>query len=420
MNLAPLAERPAHVPEDRVFDFDLFAPPGGRADIHAGWKSLHAPGVPEIVWTPRNGGHWIATRGKRIAEIFADYERFSNRVSMVPKVNGEQFRMIPTSLDPPEHRPFRTLLNANFSPKAVAGMEKMIRKIAVDLIEPMRLRGGCNFTTDYAEIFPLQIFMLLVDLPFSDAPVLKKVVDEMLRPKGEFSFAEGRRRLDEYMAKHVDARMGGSGNDLLTRIVNGTVDGRPLTRDEALKTAILVLAGGLDTVANFVSFALLFLARNPDRRRELIDNPALIPAAVDELLRRYPVALAAREIRNDMEYCGVEMRRGDMILMASPAAGIDEEWNERPLEVDFHRGAIEHATFGNGIHRCAGAYLARAEMRITLEEWLSRVPAFDVAPGAEITFTGGVVVTVDRLPLVWDPAKTVAVEAPSAAAVVNA
>jgi cytochrome P450 len=411
MNSVLLAERPAHVSEDRVVDFDMFAPPGGKADIHAGWKTLHAPGIPEIVWTPRNGGHWIATRAKQIAEIYADYERFSSRVYLLPKESGEKFGMIPLSLSPPEHRPFRALLNAGFSPKAVNGITNIIRKIAADLIEGIRLRGYCNFTTDYAEAFPLKIFMLMVNLPFSDAPTLKKLVDELLRPTGELSPGESAGRLAEYMAGYVDARIGAQGDDLLTHIVNGEIDGRSITRDEALSTSLAVLAAGLDTVANFASFALLFLARNPDRRRELIADPELIPRAVDELLRRYPVAMGARELRSDIEYCGVQMKKGEMILAPGPLAGLDEQWNANPLEVDFHRRPINHATFGGGVHQCAGHFLARTEMRITLEEWLSRIPEFEVAPGAEITFTGGHVVTIDRLPLVWDPATTVAVDA---------
>jgi camphor 5-monooxygenase len=99
--LVLLAERLAHVPKDRVLDFDMFAPPGGRSDIHAGSKTLHAPGIPDVIWTPRNGGHWIVTRAKQIAEIFTDYERFSSRVYSLPKEGGENFGMIPLSLSPP-------------------------------------------------------------------------------------------------------------------------------------------------------------------------------------------------------------------------------------------------------------------------------------------------------------------------------
>jgi cytochrome P450 len=291
-------------------------------------------------------------------------------------------------------------------------MEAVMRKAAIELIEGMRLRGRCNFVPEFAEIFPLQIFMLLVDLPFADAPQLKKIVDGLLHQTGEFSFAEGQRRLYEYMAGKLETRIGGQGNDLLTRMANGQIDGRPISREEAISMSVVVLAAGLDTVASFISFALLFLARNPDRRTELIADPKLIPAAVAEFLRRYPVATAAREIRKDIEYCGVQMKHGDVIALPGSLAGLDEERNVRPMEVDFHRKGIEHSTFGNGAHHCAGAFLARAEVRIILEEWLARIPEFAVAPGAEITFSSGHTLMVDNLPLVWDPARTVAVNGP--------
>src|SRR5262249_10111771 len=150
--------RPAHVPADRVVDFDMFAPTGGKADIYGAWKTLQASGIPEIVWTPRNGGHWIATRGKQIAEIYADYERFSARILLLPKEAGEEWSSPPSNVDPPRHRQYRALLNGNLSPKAVGGMEGVMRKAAVDLIEGLRRRGRCNFVAEFAEIFPLRVF----------------------------------------------------------------------------------------------------------------------------------------------------------------------------------------------------------------------------------------------------------------------
>jgi cytochrome P450 len=405
------ADRPEHVPEDRVVDFDMFAPPGGKADIHEAWRTLQGPGIPEVVWTPRNGGHWIATRAKQITQVFSDHKHFSSRVFLLPKETGELWNVLPSMLDPPEHNPFRALLTPFFTPKAVHGLQGMIRKVAIDLIEQVRLRGSCNFNSEYSHIFPLQVFMILVDLPFSDAHKIKRAVDEVLRPTGEITAAEATQQIIDYLEPHIDERMGKEGDDLLTRIVNGSIRGRPITRGEALNMSIAVLAAGLDTVANFASFALLFLARNADRRKELIEHPERIPVAVDELLRRFPVAMAAREARSDIDFGGVRIKAGDMILASGPLAGLDERWNECPMEVNFEREQIKHATFGFGVHHCAGAHLARLEMCITLEEWLSRIPEFEVAPDTEITYTGGHVCVVDDLPLIWDPAKTVDVSA---------
>ncbi|WP_157220731.1 cytochrome P450 [Flavisphingomonas formosensis] len=416
MNSSPVVAKPAHVPEDRVVDFDMFAPPGGKQDIHGAWMTLHRPGIPEVVWTPRNGGHWIATRAKQINEVFSDHKRFSSRVFLLPKENGEQFNVIPGSLNPPDHGAFRALLTPILSPKAVTALEGMIRDLAVDLIEGMRLRGSCTFNHDYAEILPLKVFMLLVNLPFDDAIGLKRVAEQLVRPSSQMAFGEAMQHLIAYLTPHIDARMGTDADDLLSRIVNGAIKDRRMTRDEAINMSISVLAAGLDTVANFASFALLFLARNPDRRRELIDNPGLIGNAVDELLRRFPVAMAAREARADLEFWGAQIKEGEMVLAVGPLAGLDDRWNENPLEVDFNRGNIKHAAFGFGVHHCAGAHLARLELRITLEEWLTRIPEFEVAPGTEITYSAGHVCVVDQLPLVWDPSSTVTVDVSTIAA----
>lgn len=399
-------ERPANVPADRVVDFDLYNPPGVEHGFHEAWLKLHAPGTPDLVWTPRNGGHWMATRGEMIAQIFADYERFSCRVMLVPKAVGEQHQMLPVVLDPPAHRPYRLLLNSSLAPKTINAMEGTIRKLAGTLIEQVRATGQCDFTKDYAEILPVQIFMSMVNLPQSDVAQIKYWTDQIVHPDGSMSYQEAHQHIYDYLEPHIDARLGADGDDVLSRIINGRVNERALTKPEMLSLSMQMLLGGLDTVVNFLGFVLLFLARHPAHRRELIADPGLIPDAVQELLRRFPVVSLAREVRNDIEYDGVQLRAGDMVAVPTPLVGTDERLNPEALKVDFRRKSAEHATFGNGPHVCPGAHLARTEVRITLEEWLARIPDFEIAPGAEIHFRGGLVGVVDGLPLVWDAART--------------
>ena len=401
-----LSKRPSNVPTDRVVDFDLYNPPGVAAGFHEAWLKLHAPGVPDLVWTPHNGGHWLATRGAMIAEIFADYERFSCRVMLVPKSVGEQHQMLPVVLDPPAHRPYRLLLNTSLAPRTVSAMEGTIRGLAGALIDTVRAAGQCNFTTAYAELLPVQIFMSMVKLPQDDVAKIKTWTDHIVHPDGSMSYHDAKQHLYDYLAPFIDARYGGDGEDMLSRIINGKVEGRPLTKPEMLSLCMQMLLGGLDTVVNFLGFVLLFLARNPGHRRELIADPGLIPNAVEELLRRFPVVSLAREVRNDIEYDGVQLRKGDMVAIPTPLVGTDERLNPDALTVNFRRESTTHATFGNGPHLCPGARLARTEIRITIEEWLARIPEFTLAPTAEIRFRGGLVGVVDGLPLVWDIATT--------------
>ena len=406
MNAAFVVDRPSHVPLERVVDFDMYQPPGVEHGFHEAWRTLQAPGVPDLVWTMRNGGHWIPTRGSVIRQVFADFEHFSSRVIVVPKAVGELHNMIPTTLDPPVHRPYRALLNDSFAPMTVAALEPSVRACALALTESVRGAGGCNFTTAFAELYPIQIFMRIVDLPLEDAAALKHWADLMIRPDGKTPFEVAKQNIHDYMAPHVAARRGGSGTDLISRLANGRIGGELLSDYQAVDFASQVMIAGLDTVVNFLGFAFLFLARNPPHRRQLAAQPALIPVAVDELFRRYPTVTVAREVRTDFAFQGVELHKGDMIILPTPLVGMDERLNPRALEVDFQRRAPQHASFGEGRHACAGIHLAHLELRIAVEEWLARIPEFEVAPGAELRFQSGIVGVIHSLPLVWDPATT--------------
>nr|WP_047169519.1 cytochrome P450 [Sphingomonas sp. Y57] len=397
-----LAERPSHVPADRVVDFDVFSPPGVEKDFQDAWAALQVSGAPDIIWTPRYGGHWVPTRGRVIAAMFRDHERFSSRVPQVPKDQGELYEFIPQTLDPPRHRPYRNLLNDSFSPKAILRMEDRVRRLAIDLIEGFRAKGRCNFVRDYAEILPIHIFLSIVDLPIADAPYLLNLANQINRPDGSMTLEEALTNFRDYLGVWIDKRRGGEGRDLLTKLVNSEVEGRPLSRDEVLRMTNIVLLAGLDTVVNFLGFMMLFLARNPEHRRKLTRDPGLIPAAVDEFVRRFPVVLIGREVTRDMDYEGVTFKKGEMVMIPTMLHGLDDRENPGAPTVDYRREKSEHSTFGGGVHRCAGSFLARAEIRVTLEEWLSRIPEFHIEEGAEIRHNGGLVGGIQELPLVWD------------------
>jgi camphor 5-monooxygenase len=146
---------------DRRVDFDIYAPPAVEEGFHQSWKSLQAPGMPDVVWTPHNGGHWIATRAPVINKVLADYKRFSSRTIFVPKETvGAAYRgALPGTVDPPEHKAYRTLLNARLAPKIVKEMEASIRHHAGVLVEAVREKGACDFASAFAELFPIQVLM---------------------------------------------------------------------------------------------------------------------------------------------------------------------------------------------------------------------------------------------------------------------
>jgi cytochrome P450 len=397
------AARPDNVPADRVIDFDIFRDVPEGEGFHQSWHGLLNVSPHSLMWTPHNGGHWIAMRGEIADIVMSDSARFSNRTVLVPKdTAGEAYRLIPLSLDPPEHRPFRNLLNDNLSPKALKGMEETITALTVSLIEGFRPNGRCHFKEEFAEQLPVRIFMRIVDLPEKDLPKLVHLADQFTRPDGSLTYPEVSRLFREYLHPVIADRRGKDGTDMISRMVNGQVGGRDLTDVEAENICIQVLVGGLDTVVNLMSFTMSYLAVDPDLRRALAEDPARIDDALLEFLRRFPVVSSSREVKIDLEFEGVHLKEGDMVMAPTIFVSMDDTANDNPLEFRLGRSARRHSTFGKGSHTCPGAHLARMEMKILLREWFARIPEFRLADGSELGFSNGIVGTVKPFTLVWD------------------
>jgi cytochrome P450 len=406
VNNVELNVRPAHVSPDRVVDFDIYQPMAEGQKFHEAWRALQTSRVPDIVWTPRNGGHWLVLRGKLIEHVLSDYPNFSSHTVLVPKETaGAAYKVIPITLDPPEHRAFRNLLNDDLSPKGVRGIEGTIRDLTIELIESFGPRGRCNFTKEFAEKLPIAVFMKMVDLPMEHAPEFKYLVDQITRPDGSITTADVFKRFNEYLEPVIRQRRGRGGSDMISRMISAKVDGRPLTDDEAINLSVQVLVGGLDTVVNFMGYAMMFLAQDPQARHGLAQNPEKIPGAVNEFLRRFGLITVGREVTHDMEFEGVSLQKGDMVMVPTMLHGLDDRLNADPLSINFNRPAIHHSTFGNGAHTCPGAHLAKTEICILLEEWLKRIPDFGITEDSVISFTGGIVASINPFSLEWDSSR---------------
>ena len=394
--------RPANVPADRVFDFDIFRDVPDGVDFHQHWRTIMAEARHPMMWTPHNGGHWVVLRADLSDTVMSDYERFSNHTVLVPKdTAGEAYRLIPLSLDPPEHRPFRNLLNENLGPKPLKPMEEVVRDLAVTLIEGFQPKGSCNFTHDFAERLPVQIFMRIVDLPIEDLPKLKHLADQYTRPDGSLALDEVNRLFRAYLRPVISERRSAPGDDMISRMINGEVGGRPLTDFEAENICIQVLVGGLDTVVNMLGFTFSYLAQDDELRRALAADPSRIDDALLEFFRRFPVVSSAREVLNDLEFEGVQLKAGDMVMSSTVVVAMDDATNDRPLEFRLGRKGRQHSTFGKGSHTCPGAHLARMEMRIVLREWFARIPEFHLAADSQLAYTNGIVGSVKPFALEW-------------------
>jgi cytochrome P450 len=398
MSVLPTVERPAHVPAELVVDFDFMRPGPEGGDPFEAWSRLH--GLPPLVWTPRNGGHWLATRGEDIPVILKNYELFSSRRAFIGMIDRP--KAVPLEYDPPEHGPLRKVLIPAFMPKAVAVWSAEARRLAVELIEGFKADGCCEFIGDFARQLPMIIFLKIVNLPLEHRRMLSDWVSTGLRSIDMKKRAAARANLNDYLGKMLDERLANPGSDLFSNAIHADIGGRKMDRQEALGLASGLLGGGLDTVAASMGWMAMFLADNPAHRRDLAANPTRIPKAIDEFMRRYSIANIARVVRDDMEYLGASLKAGEQILMATCIHGLDARSFEAPTEVRFDRkDSFTHSTLSHGIHRCIGAPLATQEMKIFLEEWLARIPEFATDPADPPIMATGIVHGLTRLPLNW-------------------
>lgn len=395
---------PAHVPADRVVDFDIFNPPGAEQDYFAAWKALQRSGVPGIVWTTANGGHWIPTRGEYVRELWGDAERLSSWALAVVPGLAEVMDFIPLQQDPPEHTPFRHAVMRGFANRFVVAMEPKVVDVARELIDALVARGECEFVSEFAEILPIHIFLTLIDVPLSDRPRLRELGKQLTRPDGSMTVQQLADAADEYLWPFIQERMARPGDDLFSRILAEPINGRPWTVDETKRMCRNLLFGGLDTVVAMVGMVALHLARNPQDQARLRAEPGLIPAAADEFMRRYPTVSVTRNVVQDVEMDGVTLKTGDLVYLASVLHNLDPLCFDTPEEVRFDRALnpSKHTTMGVGAHRCVGAGLARMEVIVFLREWLARMPEFRLHPDRPVRMKAGNVGALTALPLVWN------------------
>ena len=392
---------PDHVQRDQIVDFDFYNDPRYQPDLHLGIAQIIAES-PGVFWTPRNGGHWVVSSHAALFEVVRDTEHFSSSKGTIPAMEDE-FRQVPINSDPPEHAAYRAPLNKALAPKTMMALQDEVRALAVELIDKVRATGQCDFVRAVAEPLPVSIFLKLMGLPVERLADYRKWIHQLLL--GNDTAAKGRatREVVDAMSDIVRQRMEQPEDDLISKLLDTRIDDRPITFGEMQAYCLLLFIAGLDTVMNGMSFGIRHLAMNPDLQAELRANPSRITDAMEEMLRRYTFAMPTRVIAEDHEAFGAKFKKDERVLLMLPGADLDSHQFPDPLKFDMNRENKVHMAFNSGPHRCVGSHLARIELRILYEEWLSRIPEFKLDPGQPATFHGGHVFGVDSLPLVWNP-----------------
>ena len=396
---------PAHVPPDLVMDFDFRNDPRLRADPWSVFNAMNDK--PDIFFSPALGGYWVVTRAELVAEVMRRYDLFSVRNIGIPVVQGAPV-VIPNNLDPPVHAKYRRILSQQmFSPQALGSVEQDSRQLTRTLLERFERSGACEFVEAYARPLPVLSFLQMMDLPSERLPEFMSWIRGIFHSAATEERAAGFQHAHQFLSHWLDERMTGPlpvvGGHMLAALLTAQVDGRRLTKDEMLSIALMLLVGGLDTVTSQMTHIVRFLAESPPHRQRVIDDPACIPDALEELLRRFGISNIARTVARDCTFHGVALKEDDSILCSTPIANLDARVFPAPLAVDFDRpNRKDHWAFGAGIHLCPGAYLARVQIRVMLEEVLPRLPHVRLAPRATIEYVSGGTLAIKALPLVWD------------------
>jgi cytochrome P450 len=356
-------------------------------------------------------GYWMFTRYDEVREMYQHPEIFSSE-SITPWEPEPVYRFVPTQIDPPDHSQYRQLISRWFAPNAVKRIEPQAHEIGKRLVEDLAARGECDFITDFAMRLPTEIFLTIIGVPQSDADLFVPWVEDFFAGFGgdlaqQEAMGAALGGIRQYWVDVLAARQEDTDqreHDFVSMLVNSTIDGEPLSDVLILDILTVLVLAGLDTTRGQLGYLFRHLAEHPDDRHRLVEDPSLIPSAVEESLRLYTIIFGdGRKVAQDTEFHGCPLRKGDMVYGLVSGANRDPRIYDRPDEFVVDRKANNHLGFAGGPHRCLGAHLARMVMKVAVEEWLKVIPDFAVASDEPLMERGGgAMMALLTLPLAWE------------------
>ena len=394
---------PAHVPRELVRPFPYILGAVTKAKPHSYIKEIHEG--PDIFWAERCfvgvQGAWVIRTLKDLQQVYYDTEHFTS-LGFEPfaKLIGESWVFVPAELDGRIHEVMRAAINPLFTPKRMAMLEDKIRVYARESIATFRDRGACEFMNDFAFEFPVKIFLELMGLPQSGVKQFLEWEHGFIHEHDIEKIKDSTRAVVSYLRAEIEDRRANPRDDFISFGVQAQVDGRTLNDDELVGFCVNLFLGGLDTVSSNMGLHFTHLAERQDHQAILRANPAMIPDAIDEMMRAYAAVATSRECTKETKIANVTIKPGDKVHMATFLPARDPEAYPNPDEVILDRKS-RHVSFGYGPHLCLGMHLARREMRIAMEEMLAALPEFRIKPGFEMNYFLAATIQPVELPLVW-------------------
>jgi cytochrome P450 len=391
---------------DKVLDWATDFDHGSQEwadDPYAIIKELKNAGCP-IAHTERYGGMWVPTTYDMIKQIFLDTKNFSSEGTIIREERPYQQAiflketaspigiMPPITSDPPFHKIARNLLSPIFSPDVIALWHDEIGTTCNGLMRSMENQKSSELMHSYCNRIPSIIIAKMLGIPEQDIDKFDDWVTffmhDINEPPSRDRFIKYL-KYKKYMENHVDDHIKNPKKDIISYLLSCNIEDETLSIPYLIGIITLILVAGVHTVSSVMGSSLWHLATNPVDRRRLVENPDMIPAAVEEFLRAYAPVTIARLLKEDIEFHGVQMKKEDWVLLSLPAANRDEKQFANAHEVIIDREDNRHAAFGLGVHSCLGSSLARLELKVAISTFLENFPNFWVDPHTEVKWSTG-------------------------------
>jgi cytochrome P450 len=362
--------------------YEVFEELRGKCPVH--WSG-------RIEQYPSEAGFWSVTTADDVHEVSRDWETYSSELGGVT-VFAEIFplelaRAMFIGMDPPKHDRLKALFQRGFTPKRIADHEERIRAIACAVLDRLEGRERCDLVSDVAQPIVSRVIGSFMGLSEEEDAIFARIMNASLAPDDPDLAPGG---VDEVLEKDIPElfercrkliaeRRENPTDDLMSVLVHAEVDGEKLDETEIVMGFFLLVAAGNDSTKATYSSGMRALMESPEQKRELVGDPTLIPAAVEEALRMFPAfAHFRRTASRDTELHGQQIKQGDKVVMWYVSSNRDETRFEDPNRFDIHRNP-EHQAFGaGGRHFCLGTALARLELRVMIEETLRRYPNIEL------------------------------------------
>ncbi|OIK04164.1 cytochrome P450 [Streptomyces monashensis] len=356
---------------------------------------------------------WAVTGHAAARALLSDPRLSSDRRRPEFPVPAERFqgiqdrRVALLGLDDPEHNRQRRMMIPEFTVRRATELRPWIQRVVDGLLDAMIAQGPpAELVSSFALPVPSTVICHLLGVPYTDHEFFEEQSRRLLRSRTADQAVAARARLEEYIGGLIDdkAKAAEPGDGILDDLVHQQLRDGVLDRADVVSLALILLVAGHETTANMISLGTFTLLQHPERLAELRADPALLPAAVEELMRMLSIAEGLQRVAlEDIEIGGETIRAGEGVLFSTSVINRDPAQYEDPDSLDFHRGTRHHVAFGFGIHQCLGQNLARAELEIALGALLTRLPGLRLAvPAEEIPFKrGDTIQGMLELPVTW-------------------